>query len=480
MGARTGSEFLAGLRDGREVWLGGERVADVTTHPSLTGAAHSIAGIYDLQHERADECLIPDAETGELIHASHMIPRNKEDVLRRHVALRLNAEYSAGIMGRSPDYMNVTYAGFAGAPSVWGANGNRQGAENLVAFQKELRRRDLCLTHTIIHPTTDRSQGDTPLPGSDISLHKVGETSDGIIVRGARILATLAPFADEIAVYPAQPALPGTEEFMLSFSIPMGTPGLKFLCRDSYSLPKNSFDHPVSSRFDEQDGFVIFDDVVIPHDRVFLDGNLPVYNSVMMTSWWPNITQQTMIRAHTKLEFAHELGTRMAEVLNDKRAATMEMLGEVWTYAEFARCAIRTAEADSREYEDGAWFPAHAPMAALRASLPQWFPRVNEILQLIGSHTLLAVASEGMLGDSALRPLIDKYLRGAGEVGAEERSRIFRLAWDFTGSALANRVELYERFYLASGPRNMQGAQRLAMADRPTRTRLLDQFLAID
>ena len=477
MGARTGSDFLAGLRDNREVWVGGERVADVTTHPSLTGAAHSVAALYDLQHERAAECLIPDPETGEPIHASHMIPRSKEDVIRRHAALRVNAEYSVGIMGRSPDYMNVTYAGFAGAPSVWGANGNAQGAENLVAFQKELRRKDLCLTHTIIHPTTDRAQGDTPLPGSDISLHKVGETSDGIIVRGGRILATLAPFADEIAVYPAHPALPGAEEFALSFSIPMDTPGLKFLCRDSYSLPANAFDHPLSSRFDEQDGFVIFDDVLIPHDRVFLDGNLPVYNTVMATSWAPNITHQTMIRAHTKLEFAHELGTRMAETLNDKRPATLEMLGEIWTYAEFARCAIRTAEADAREYEDGAWFPAIAPLAALRASLPQWFPRVNEILQLTGGHNLLAVASRGMLADATLRPLIDKYMAGAGEVSAEERSRIFRLAWDFSGSALANRVELYERFYLASGPRNMQSAQRIAMADRPTRARLLDPFL---
>ena len=140
-----------------------------------------------------------------------------------------------------------------------------------------------------------------------------------------------------------------------------------------------------------------------------------------------------------------------------------------------ARSAILAAEAGAREYEHGAWFPDPRPLTALRAMLPQWFPRVNEIVQVIGSHNLLAVASSGMLADPGLRPLVDHYLRGAGEVGAAERSRLFRLAWDFAGSALANRVELYERFYLASGPRNLQIAQ--LRADRTAGARMVNCFL---
>jgi aromatic ring hydroxylase len=255
----------------------------------------------------------------------------------------------------------------------------------------------------------------------------------------------------------------------------MDTPGLKFLCRDSYSHEGNVFDYPISSRFDEQDGFVIFDDVRVPKERVFIDGNLEVHNKALSTTWTQNICQQTMIRAHTKLQFAHELGTRMAEAVNDKRPQTLEMLGEIACMAEFARSAILTAELEAREYEDGAWFPDPRPLAALRATLPQWFPRVNEILQLIGSHNLLAVASSGMLADAGLRPLIDRYLRGAGEVGAEERSRIFRLAWDFTSSSLGNRVELYERFYLASGPRNLQMVH--VRTDRTEGGRMVERFM---
>jgi aromatic ring hydroxylase len=195
-----------------------------------------------------------------------MIPRSREDLERRHACLRRIAEHSVGIMGRSPDYLNVTFAGFAANPTLWSMNGNGQGAENLIAFQKEFRRRDLAMTHTIIHPTTDRALGDAPQPGSDISLHKVDETADAIVVRGARILATLAPFSDEISVYPSHPIAPGAEAFALAFSIPIDAPGLKFLCRDSFAREDNVFDFPISSRFDEQDGFVIFDDVRIPKE----------------------------------------------------------------------------------------------------------------------------------------------------------------------------------------------------------------------
>jgi aromatic ring hydroxylase len=148
----------------------------------------------------------------------------------------------------------------------------------------------------------------------------------------------------------------------------------------------------------------------------------------------------------------------------------------MWSYAEFARCAILAAEEGAHEYGDGAWFPDARPLVALRAVLPQWFPRVNEIIQLIGGHNLLAVASEAMLRDGRIGPLAAHYLRGAREVTADERSRIFRLAWDFAGSGLGNRMELYERNYLGSGPRALQWAHQLS--DRSAGLRMVERFLA--
>src|SRR5262249_45036258 len=158
-------------------------------------------------------------------------------------------------------------------------------ADNLVRYQKTLARDDLSLTHTIVHTTTNVAKGRTPDGLDPVQLHKVADTEHGILVRGSRILATLAPFADELAVYPGAPMPDASPAHALSFCIPMQTPGLTFICRDSVSTPRNLFDHPLSSRFDEQDAFVIFDDVEVPRDRVFIDGNLPVYNTVMKTTW---------------------------------------------------------------------------------------------------------------------------------------------------------------------------------------------------
>src|SRR5262252_3411400 len=152
MGARTGEEFLKGLRSRRrELWLGAERVDDVTEHPALAGAAQSLAGVFDRQHEYPDDCLVPDAETGELVNVSHLIPRSKDDLQRRHRGLARIAEYSVGLMGRTPDYMNVTFAGFAGERRAWLGPDitNEEGVENLAAFQKQLAREDISLTHTI-------------------------------------------------------------------------------------------------------------------------------------------------------------------------------------------------------------------------------------------------------------------------------------------------------------------------------------------
>lgn len=479
MAARTGEEFLKGLKARpREVWLGDERVADVTEHPALAGPARTLAEVFDRQHDFADECLMANPITGDPMNVSHMIPASRDDLRRRHRGLRRIAEATVGLMGRTPDYMNVTFAGFAGELDAWlgPGGGNEEGAANLRAFQQELARDDICLTHTIIHPTIDRV-ADTRFAGNPVPLHKVAETADSIVVRGARILATLAPFADELAVYPGHP-LPSDagDEYALSFSVAADAPGLVFLCRDSTTAAgAERFDRPLSVRFDEQDAFVVFDDVEIPRSRVFIDGSRDVYNSVMMRSWYPNIMQQTTIRALTKLEFAYGLASLLAEAVNDTSPHTLEMLGELQGYVEVTRSAVLLAEEHSQDNGSGVWFPDGRPLHPMRALLATWFPRVNEILLTIGSHNLLAAPTRGMLDDARLRPLLEEFLHGAPGFDADRRSALYRLAWDFVGSGLAARNELYERNYLMSARSNRVLAH--VMADRAEPYRLVEQIL---
>ena len=349
----------------------------------------------------------------------------------------------------------------------WKQDGNEAGFENLCNFQREIADKDLSLTHTIVHPIVDKRVPDYEGVNQQLALRKVGETSDSIVVSGARILATLGPFADELAVYPGHPIPADQPDIAMAFSVPMNTPGLKILCRDHYGLDRNVFDHPFSSRFDEQDAFVIFDEVEVPKHRVFCDSNPTVFNSAMRKGWTGNIMQQTVVRALVKLEFAYDLANRMANATGQmERSEITQMLGELWSYAELTKSTLRAAEAGAYDYGDGTWFCDEAPFVALRPTMPGWMVRVNDILKQLGSHNLLATPASADFNDEVLEPLLTEYLRGAENTSAEERARLFRTAWDFAGSALGGRVELYERFYLASAPRNFSIAHMLAQNTR--------------
>ncbi len=481
MSARTGEAFLKGLASRpRNVWIDGERIGDVTEHPLTKGAARSLARVFDRQHEFPDDCLAPHPDSGEPMNISHLIPQSHDDVRRRQRGLTRLSEVSVGIMGRTPDYMNMKFSGFASAPWVWaGKDGrHRHYADNLVAYQRYLAAQDVSLTHTIIQPTNDK-RTDGQIVGNEVTIRKVAETEEGMVVRGARVLATLAPFADETAVYPALPLPAGAEDYAVSFAIPLDTPGLTFMCRDSMSSQVDPADRPLSARFDEQDAFCIFDDVLVPWDRVFINGDVDVYNSMQQTGYFVNMTTQSTTRALTKLEFAYGLATRMAEMIGDHSPATLDMLGELACYVQVTRSALELSVEHAAPREiDGAWFPDPLPLDPMRALLATWMPRVAEIITMIGSHHLLTTPTAVQFDDPELAPLIDETLYGADGTTARDRSDVFRLAWDFVGSALAGRGFLYERFYLTSATRNRQ-MLHMRLADRSRPNALVDDMLAL-
>ena len=226
--------------------------------------------------------------------------------------------------------------------------------------------------------------------------------------------------------YPGQPIPPGATEYALAFAIPLDTPGLKFLCRDSVASPgADPFDKPLSSRFDEQDAFCMFDDVLVPWDRIFIDGDVEIYNSMRQTGYAISMTTQSTIRALTKLEFAYGLATRMAELIGDHSPATTEMLGEMAYYVRMTANAVELSLEQAAAREDGVWFPNGAALEPMRSMLPVWMPRVAEIITLIGSHNLLTTPSRAQLDDPRLRPLIDEMLSGAdGAACRRARSRL--------------------------------------------------------
>lgn len=449
MGARRGHEYFAGLKDGREVWLGDERI-DVTEHPVFAGSVAGMASYFDYQWEYADDCLFDSPDTGEKISASHLRPRNAADIETRHRAFDRFARYSMGMLGRTPDYVNVVLAGHVSRTDLWAKASSPVFYDRISAYQRYVAENDLALTHTIVHANIDKSIGELDGANADLTLQVVDRNEKGVIVRGAKVLATLGPIADEIYVYPATPIRPGYEKYAISFALPMSTPGIVVVCRDHYGVDQAVEDRPFSSRFDEQDGVVIFEDVLIPWDRVFIDGELDLYNSVNQGTATGCTQQQTAIRSAVKLEFAYDLLAQMAEITgSSQRPDVATMLGEVHGYLTMTRAIIHSAETRAHDWGGGAYF-LHDDIGVLRTIMSEWMIRVNEIIKTIGSHNLLATPTQAAFEDSRLGPLLERYLPGAKGIDARERARIFRTAWDFAGSALGSRIELYERFYLGS------------------------------
>jgi 4-hydroxyphenylacetate 3-monooxygenase len=477
-GARTGEQFLEGLgQGGREIWLRGEKITHPLDHPELREAALSMARVFDLQHEHADEMLAPSPDDGgRMVNVTHLIPRTREDLERRRRAFELVAALSGGTMGRTPDYLNVTFACFAGRSDVWARRGNEQLAENLVAYQALMRDRDLSTTHALMNPQVDRTKPEAEQAMGQVALHKVAETAESIVVRGARMLATLAPYADELLVYPGSDVRPQDGRYALSFAVPIATPGLRFVCRDTYSRRRDPFDYPLSSRFDEMDAVVMFDDVEIPKERVFLDGDTVGYSEVITdTGWRGHIMHQAFTRAYVKLSFALGLGHLIANTTGVVRFDhVQEKLGQMWAMSELARSAIVAAEAGAELDDGGVFYPDDRPFIALRGEMPKWLPRCNELLQLIGGGGFMATPAKADF-DGPLREQIDLYFQAAG-ADAERRVRLFRLAWDFLGSELGGRGELYERFYLSDSWR--MTALAYAIADKSFPESLVEQFLS--
>jgi 4-hydroxyphenylacetate 3-monooxygenase len=455
MPARTGQQYINGLREQeREVWLGGERVRDVTTHKGLAGGVRAIAHLYDMQHDPSlhEIMTYPSPTTGEPVGRSFDMPPTKEALETRSKMMLNWARATCGMMGRSPDFMNVTFAAWGAAADFFGEK-RPEFADNMRRYVGYLRENDVTLTHSLINLQRSRNVSGMFKLEEGTALEVKKETSAGIIVKGARILATLGPLSDEIAVYSPRLARHSEDHspFAVNFSIPCGTPGLKFLCRDSFDLGRSHFDHPLGSRFEEMDCVVFFDDVLVPWERVFLLYDVDRLNRT------PHETHSTAHSAHqgaaknlAKCEFVLGLALCMTQALgNAQLPHTEERIGELMLYTELMRSCMRAAEADAEVDRWGVMCPAILPVESTRNLMMNCYPRMIEILQLLGSSSFLIQPSEkdfrGPLKDD-----IEQYL-ATDSIDAKERVALFRLAWDVAGNAFGSRQVLYERFF-ASDP----------------------------
>ncbi len=480
MPARKGEEYLAGLRDTREVWFAGERVRDVVAHPLLGRAARTLAELYDLQWDPAHQAQLtyPSPTTGDPVSLSFIQPRSIDDLVRRRVMFKTWADQSGGLLGRTPDFLNAFLAGFATSADYFARNGPEY-AERVVAYYTWCRERDLCATHALLDPQSNRARTQTEQPDPTVPLHIVGESAEGLVLSGARSLATLAPYADELLVYPAPSRIQGTDapRYAFAFAIPVATPGLRFICRQSFDQAGPAADSPLASRFEEMDALAVFHEVVVPWERVFLKGDPALCNGLFReTLVFHHGAHQFTVKNLAKAEFVLGVASLVAEAIGRTELPIyQQLLGEIVDVVQVLRSLIRAAEADAVVDANGYYTPNPDVMATSRTYFPRIYPRLIEILQLVGSSGLVTTPTEADLAAPELAADIEKYYRGATELG-HERVRLFRLAWDLACSSFAGRQVLYERFF-AGDPYLLQAA-RFNSHDRTAAVERVRSFLA--
>ena len=484
MPARTGAEYVTGLRErAADVYISGEKVADITRHPAFAGGLQTVAGLLDMQHDPAlrDEMTYPSPSTGDPVGLSFIMPRNADDLAKRRKMMRNWAKFSCGMMGRTPDFLNVAVMSMAAAADYSGQN-RPEFKQNILDYYEYIRENDIVMTHTLVNLQRSRSVGATPFDDrTEVALSVVKETDSGIVVRGARVLATLGPLSDEIAVYPARTRrVPAGDEgkYAFGFAIPCNTEGLKFQCRDTVDLGRSHFDHPAGSRFEEMDAIVFFDDVLVPWERVFL------YNDVALCNQWGERTNRNAHTGHqvvtknvVKCEFMLGLATLMVDTLGSgELPATQQLIAEIIENLEITKALLAAAEAQAELDEWGICCPDYRPLLVARKKMIEMYPRMAEILHYLGSSSLMALPAEADLS-GPLAEDIHRYM-DTDTATAEERIRLFRLAWDVSCSAFGSRQTLYERYFGGDGARN--AALLYQIYDRSPERNMVEDFLSLE
>jgi 4-hydroxyphenylacetate 3-monooxygenase len=448
---RTGSEYLAGLNDGRAVFINGERVEDVATHPAFRNSIRSVARLYDIASdpENRDVMTAPSPYGGEPINVAHMIPRSQEDLRHRRIGLRKWSESTFGTMGRSPDHVAGFFAGFAGNSGVF-ARGGKQYAENVVNFHKKICEEDLYLAYTIVPPQIDRSKPAHQQSDPHLYAGVKEERDDGIVIKGAQMLGTGAALADYVHLSTIFPLRPGDENYAISVAVPLSAPGVEVYSRRSYAEGATSvFDYPMSSRFDETDSLLVYDDVFVPWEHVFIYRDI----DICQAQWWETAAHvlgnnQAQIRFSTKLDFLTGIAHRVAQMNGiDSLPPVRSTLGELAAHASMVGGLVYGAEANCKIDDEGVAHPGHAETYANMTLQSELYPKVlTMIRELCGGGLIQLPSSVEDLRAPETAEVLERYIQSPG-VTSEQRVKLLKLAWDMVGSEFASRHLQYEMFY---------------------------------
>jgi 4-hydroxyphenylacetate 3-monooxygenase len=448
----NGEEYLASLRDGREIWIYGEKIDDVTTHPAFRNGARSIARLYDALHDPAmKDVLTTETDTGSggFTHPFFRAPRSAEDLVRGRDAIAAWQRLTYGWMGRSPDYKAAFLA-------TYGPNADYYTPfeENARRWYRESQEKVFFMNHTLVNPPVDRNREIHEV--DDIFIHAVKETDEGVVVRGAKMVATGSAYSNYnfVSYHGSTPIK--KEEYALSFFAPMNQPGVRLICRPSYELMAatigSPFDYPLSSRFDENDAVLVFEDALIPWENFLIYGNLEIASTYHLTGFIWRALFQGCTRLAVKLDFLAGLFVKAVEATGtiDFRGIQAS-IGEVLAWRNMFWALTDAMCHNPVPSAEGTVLPNIEAASAYRILSNQAYPAIKAIIEnQTGGALIVHPSSSRDWKQPELRPLLDQFYRGSNGCEAIDKIKLVKLLWDSIGSEFGGRHELYERSYSGS------------------------------
>ncbi|GAA0984945.1 4-hydroxyphenylacetate 3-monooxygenase, oxygenase component [Acrocarpospora macrocephala] len=449
---RTGKQYIEGLRAPREVYVGGERVVDVTTYPAFHEPIQSYARLYDMKHDSQYQDILTYTEEpgGERYDISYLVPKSKEELKAKGRAYHTYARASYGCLGRGPEFMAALIAGMWESTD-WFEQWGEGGAQKVADYVRYVRDNDLFLTHALGNPQSDRSKPSHQQANPYIHLRVKEETPEGLIIRGAKQLATAAPVTDEILVFPnGRQFGPGDDAYALCFAVPTTTPGVKIICREPL-VPesRNVYDHPLSSRFEEMDALIVFDDVLVPWDRVFFYNSLTAANNMRFMTGVAAFSGHLSVHRAT-VRAALTVATAMKlcnSVKTDVFPNVGELLGRLAALYKAQEALLFRCEEEPRVSETGTYWVNGDALSASGLLFPDFYTTMLDVIKRTGAAGLMLTPTLGeFTGEVA--DLANTYFAGADDMPGVDRVQIAKLAWDLAGDSVGQRLSHYERFYI--------------------------------
>lgn len=448
--AKDGKAYLSSLRDNRTIYIDGRKVTDVTTDSSFRGAIASAASLYDYQaaSENLEQMTFPSPTSGERVNLAWQLPKTFGELVKRRQAIETWSSLSCGMIGRSPDHVASTLAGFRMGLAAF-RNYDTARAAALESYFQYARDNDLFLSYVIINPQSDKAKSASGQPDPHLVASVVDEDSEGITIRGAKMLATSGVMANELLVSGFQALQAGDEAYAFTAVTPLDAKGLSLLSRRSYEQSATStFDYPLSSRFDENDAVVCFDDVKIPWDRVFVFKDLK-----MAQAQWHDTrahvfqNYQCIVRLTVKLRFLLGLARKIAETNNIiNYPQVRETLGLLAAKVSNIEALVLAMELKGESF-NGFYVPDRSLLCTAQVIAQTTYPEVVEAIRsLSGGGMIMVPSSYADFATPETNAIIHKTQRSP-IVNSEQRVKLMKLAWDAVGSEFGSRHLQYEMFY---------------------------------